>query len=89
MKDDVIRAVDAPTVQIADQLTWMGFFQAYTTLLENRPTDRSPRARHYAVAITDMEKLLAYFQTYVIHGYVATQDAPESASTDMVSQTGS
>ena len=31
-----------------------------------KPTDRSEKARRYAVAITEMEKVVAYFKTYVI-----------------------
>lgn len=89
MKDGAQIQIVEPPIVITDQLVWMGLFQAYTTMLENRPADRSPKARHYAVAITDVEKVLAYFQTYVIHGYVATQDAPESVLTDTVSQAGS
>lgn len=43
---------------------------AHELLQEMRPGDRSPTDRYYAVAITDMEKVLAYFQTYVLDSYV-------------------
>jgi hypothetical protein len=33
----------------------------------NKPNDRSDRDHRYAVAITSMEKALAYFHTYVVH----------------------
>ena len=33
-----------------------------------KPNDRSDRDRYYAIAITDMEKLYAYFSTWVING---------------------
>ncbi len=31
-----------------------------------KPNERSEKARHYAVAITEMEKVVAYFQTWVV-----------------------
>jgi hypothetical protein len=43
---------------------------ALETLRKRKPNDRSPADRHYAVAITDMEKVLAYFQAYVLGGCV-------------------
>jgi len=32
----------------------------------NKPNDRSPKDLHYAVAITEMEKVFAYFQIFVV-----------------------
>lgn len=31
-----------------------------------KPNERSEKARRYAVAITEMEKVVAYFQTWVV-----------------------
>lgn len=31
-----------------------------------KPAERSEKARHYAVAITEMEKVVAYFQTWIV-----------------------
>jgi hypothetical protein len=39
---------------------------ALDSLRKGKPEDRSEKARRYAVTITEMEKVLAYFKTYVI-----------------------
>ena len=31
-----------------------------------KPEERSEKARRYAVAITEMEKVVAYFQTWIL-----------------------
>ncbi len=44
-------------------------WQLRTTLLElrsARPDERSEKSRRYAVTITEMEKVFAYFKTFVI-----------------------
>ncbi len=43
-------------------------WQLQTTLSElriSRPNERSERSRKYAITITEMEKVLAYFKMYV------------------------
>lgn len=42
-----------------------------------KPGERSERARHYAVAITEMEKVVAYFDTYVLRSDVPLGDPTE------------
>lgn len=37
------------------------------TMRRGKPEIRSERARRYAVAITEMEKAFAYFQTYIVN----------------------
>ncbi len=37
-----------------------------SSLCGNRPNERSERSRRYAVTITEMEKVVAYFKTFVI-----------------------
>jgi hypothetical protein len=37
-------------------------------LRENQPGERSERSRRYAIIITEMEKVVAYFKTWVIDG---------------------
>lgn len=39
---------------------------ALAALRNNKPEDRSEKARRYAVTTTEMEKVLAYFYLYVI-----------------------
>ncbi len=43
-----------------------------------KPTDRNELARRYAVTITEQEKVLAYFNTFVIEG-IEEVDQPTSA----------
>lgn len=38
---------------------------ALKTLRASKPEDRTERDRRYAVTITDLEKVIAYFMTYV------------------------
>lgn len=53
---------------------WLALQNAHEMLLEMRPGDRSPTDRHYAVAITETEKVLAYFRVFILDGYAG--DAP-------------
>jgi hypothetical protein len=39
--------------------------QAIEKMREEKPEERSEKARRYAVAITELEKLIAYFKVYV------------------------
>lgn len=45
---------------------------AEAMLREAKPADRSPKARRYTVTITELEKVVAYFKTWVV------DDLPES-----------
>ncbi len=36
----------------------------------NRPNDRSELDRRYAILITDFEKAIAYFKTYIVDEYM-------------------
>lgn len=40
--------------------------QALAVARLNKPNDRSAANRAYAVTITDLEKVLAYFKTFVV-----------------------
>jgi hypothetical protein len=46
---------------------------AYRELQRQRPAERSELARRYAVTITELEKVFAYFQLFVVDGLL--QDA--------------
>lgn len=39
---------------------------ALETLRESKPEERSEKARRYAVAITELEKVYAYYVTFVM-----------------------
>lgn len=41
--------------------------QALEGMRACKPVERSEKARRYAVSITEMEKLLAYFSMYVVN----------------------
>lgn len=38
---------------------------ALETLRNGKPEERSEKARRYAVAITELEKVIAYFKVYI------------------------
>ena len=38
---------------------------AMETLRNEKPDDRSEKARRYAVTITELEKVIAYFKVYI------------------------
>jgi len=40
--------------------------QALRSMRASKPDERSEKARRYAVSITEMEKVLAYFRMYVV-----------------------
>jgi len=40
--------------------------QALTTLKQDKPNDRSEVDRRFAIAITDLEKVLAYVKVYIV-----------------------
>lgn len=43
----------------------MSIVAALMMMREAKPNDRTGTDRHYAVVITDMEKVLAYYKTFV------------------------
>lgn len=43
--------------------------EALDALRQAKPEDRSEEARRYAVTITELEKVLAYFNTFVVEGH--------------------
>jgi hypothetical protein len=49
-----------------DMEVWVALVAAYQALNSAKPQDRSETARRYAVTITEMEKVLAYFRMMVI-----------------------
>lgn len=48
-----------------DDVVLMQLQKALFSLRNTKPEGRSDKGRHYAVAITDMEKVVAYFEKYV------------------------
>lgn len=40
--------------------------EALAELRKEKPEERSEQARRYAVAITELEKVIAYFVTFVV-----------------------
>jgi hypothetical protein len=59
-----------------NQNAWLGLLNAYELLREGRPNDRSPADRYFAVTITEMEKVMAYFRVFVLDGYAG--EAPST-----------
>lgn len=40
-------------------------YEAYEALTKAKPAERSENARRYAVAITEMEKVIAYYTAFI------------------------
>jgi hypothetical protein len=54
---------------LADDETWSALLVAYRKLKASKPEERSEKARRYAVAITEMEKAMAYFYMMVLQDF--------------------
>ena len=85
MADETVAEMVVPAIEMSFELpieiqaairrnsnksVWWALQNAHEMLHEMRPNDRSPTDRYYAVTITEMEKVLAYFQTFVLEGHV-------------------
>lgn len=51
---------------ISDETMLTALVTTYHLLKSAKPEERSERARRYAVAITEYEKMLAYFKAMVV-----------------------
>ena len=58
----------------ADEFAWFKLKDALAALKEAKTNDRSDKDRAYAVTITEMEKLLAYFYLFVMTDEEARKD---------------
>ena len=50
---------------MAPKATFQALEQAYEAMKANKPNDRSELDRCWAIAVTDMQKLVAFFKVYV------------------------
>jgi len=48
----------------------------------NRPNDRSEIDRRYAILITDFEKVIAYFKTYIVDEYMLSGVSQSPSKSD-------
>ena len=55
-----------PEIPPEDTVSLEALKAALELLKAGKPNDRSEKDRRYAVAITELEKTLAYFYTFVI-----------------------
>lgn len=39
---------------------------AFASLLKEQPADHGDKSRRYAIMITDLEKIIAYYQIYIL-----------------------
>jgi hypothetical protein len=75
-KDKAQREADAEafmkakpgTIEGDDVTAVSAIEKALQTMRDRKPNDRSEKDRRYAVAITEQEKVLAYFREWVIRG---------------------
>ena len=51
---------------ISDDAVENSLLTALKSLRANKPSERSEKARRYAVTITEMEKVYSYFKTFVL-----------------------
>jgi len=55
----MITQTDETTV--AEEEIWNVLLAAYRTLKKNKPTERSEKARRFAVCLTELEKVMSYY----------------------------
>ena len=53
--------------------------KALEALRQHKPNDRSEKDRRYQIAITDLEKVFAYFQTMIVQGWDVSQEVKQEA----------
>lgn len=49
-----------------DDLGQIALREAMKVLRENKPTERNELARRYAVTITELEKVISYYDTFIV-----------------------
>lgn len=59
-----------------DEVLFETMMLLHQELKEAKPTERSERARRYAVTITEFEKVMGYFRLFVANGYDQAPDEP-------------
>ena len=71
LKETIEKAVRENTVLRQDREGVLISLESSLRMLKrNRPNDRSEIDRRYAILITDFEKVMAYFKTYIIDEYM-------------------
>lgn len=54
---------ESPSIEL-----WEDMVALWERMKAAKPTERSELARRYAVAITEYEKVMAYYSTFIIQG---------------------
>lgn len=68
LKEAIGKAEAAPEKEASyEEMITFYMNKTLETMRRGKPGIRSEMARRYAVAITEMEKTFAYFQTYVVN----------------------
>ncbi len=71
LKEKMEKVIRENTVLRQDREGVLISLESTLRMLErNRPNDRSEIDRRYAILITDFEKVMAYFKTYIIDEYM-------------------
>ena len=52
----------------AESEIWTDMIRLWQKLEQAKPNERSEQARRYAVAITEYQKVIGYFYTFVMQG---------------------
>lgn len=58
-----------PYVESSDGALLASIVIAWKLLRDQKPNDHSDRDRRFAVTMTELEKAIAYFKTYVVDGF--------------------
>lgn len=53
---------------------WAAMVDLWRKMKAAKPTERNEQARRYAVTMTEFEKVMGYFNTFVLEGYEAGED---------------
>jgi hypothetical protein len=59
-------SVEPTADETTEDKVFTAMYEAYNLMRQSKPNDRSEMDRRYAVAITEMEKTIAYFYTWCV-----------------------
>lgn len=71
MKETIEKVIKENTVLRQDREGVLISLESTLRMIKrNRPNDRSEIDRRYAIVVTDFEKVMAYFKTYILDEYM-------------------
>jgi hypothetical protein len=67
MEEQTNKAQDPQPAPTREEICWSAIHAVLDELKRAKPNDRSEKDRIYAITITDLEKVLAYFQVNALY----------------------